>query len=970
MDPLSITAAVAGFLSLAGQIATTLKDYVDSVRSAPEEVRSLYLEVKALSQVLENFVGFLTKDDLHRRNLESSCVLISAVQACKYRLEELGGQLADLSEACSKRKLPGWITRMRWPLNKDEVQQTIVALQRFTHIFQFSMVTKNYELMSRTSSAVLSQLDENRQKIQNVFSMLEGMSIELPADLQKQMTEISEIKTLVIELAQFNIKNAHKVSLGMRDVQERLQEDNAIDITTRNPTKDIKTSDRKRLKGTGNWFLLEPAFQTWSNGQSHDANIHPVLACSGNPGAGKSVICSLVFDYLEKQFLSEQQACVACLYCDYQNDKIQTPVNMIGVLLKQVILELNTSRLLDADTISTLKRHLNARKGIDLEEGCRLLGETIKQLRSSQPDTIRIFFTTRPHIKWEELVKRNPAIGSLDHICLKARQEDIRIYITHEIDVNQDEECMNENLRRDILDTIVANSDGMFLLAALQIQTVLDETTIRRRRDALHNMPMKLETAFESTISRIMNQKPQRSKQAMAVLKWVFLAKRPLTMIELRHALSVTIDPSTIQAGKLAISYDQIVDWENFPSEKSLIDWCLGLIIIDEETSTVRLVHKSLHDHLTQLHDNGSIFPDGHSEIAYTCLQYMSYSDDQYEMDSSKPAGDSYSINLNRISTGLRSEFLSPFNDRYGKSNQDIVKHEYIRTNQIHLRLQFAISYGLENIFTKLLAASSPSIDHDFRLGGSTMLLQASRVGNDGIVRILLEKGVNINLADSKSMTALSWAAKHGHDSVVKLLLRAHGIDVESKEFRGRTAFSLACGNDHYSVVKLLLQANGIDINSKDNCGRTAFLWASLKGNDSVVELLLQTHGIDINSKDNRGRTAFSWACGTGRYSVAKLLLQANAIDVNSLDKSGETALSRASQRGFHSVVQLLLQADGIEVNSTDNSGRTALWWASHFGRDSVVELLLQTNGIDIDSKDNGGRTALSCASFKGHDSV
>ncbi|KAI5810767.1 hypothetical protein BZA77DRAFT_360616 [Pyronema omphalodes] len=28
------------------------------------------------------------------------------------------------------------------------------------------------------------------------------------------------------------------------------------------------------------------------------------------------------------------------------------------------------SRLLDADTISTLKRHLNAQKGVDLEEGC------------------------------------------------------------------------------------------------------------------------------------------------------------------------------------------------------------------------------------------------------------------------------------------------------------------------------------------------------------------------------------------------------------------------------------------------------------------------------------------------------------------------------------------------------------------------------------------------------------------------
>lgn len=75
-------------------------------------------------------------------------------------------------------------------------------------------------------------------------------------------------------------------------------------------------------------------------------------------------------------------------------------------------------------------------------------------------------------------------------------------------------------------------------------------------------------------------------------VKWIFLTQRPLPVIELRRALSVTIDPDKMQAGKLPLVSDETVDWDNLPSEDSLTDWCLGLVIIDEDTSTVRLLHK------------------------------------------------------------------------------------------------------------------------------------------------------------------------------------------------------------------------------------------------------------------------------------------------------------------------------------------------------------------------------------------
>jgi ankyrin repeat protein len=330
-------------------------------------------------------------------------------------------------------------------------------------------------------------------------------------------------------------------------------------------------------------------------------------------------------------------------------------------------------------------------------------------------------------------------------------------------------------------------------------------------------------------------------------LKWTFLAKRPLTVSELRHAISISIDPSTILPGKLPLAYDRTLDWENFPSGKSLIDWCLCLVIIDEETHTVRLVHKSLHDYLTLLHDNGGIFPNGHSEIAYTCLQYMCFNDDEHEInplekhvtedikdlrrarfclldyatknfgyhlhDQSSCTTDMINglfpdtMNLNCLSTGLRSEFLDPF----GRSDGNYSDHEYISTMQIHLRIQFAISCGLENVFINHIDASNQSIDVNNKLRGSTMLLQASRIGHEGIVRILLERNVDVNLGDRDGWPALSWASEKGHDAVVKLLLQAEGIDINSKDDEGRTALSYALPRNKTSTAQLLLTAGAID---------------------------------------------------------------------------------------------------------------------------------------------------------------
>jgi hypothetical protein len=133
-------------------------------------------------------------------------------------------------------------------------------------------------------------------------------------------------------------------------------------------------------------------------------------------------------------------------------------------------------------------------------------------------------------------------------------------------------------------------------------------------------MPRKLDDAFQATIERIGRQSSAKSTQAMEILKWAYLSKTQLAIIELRHVLA-TIHTTTDSLGLTAL-----------PFENSLIECCYGLIVIDRETSSVRLVHKSLQDFFDQKFNDMELFETGHCDVARTCLKYLSFND--YTMTS------------------------------------------------------------------------------------------------------------------------------------------------------------------------------------------------------------------------------------------------------------------------------------------------------------------------------------------------
>jgi ankyrin repeat protein len=99
-------------------------------------------------------------------------------------------------------------------------------------------------------------------------------------------------------------------------------------------------------------------------------------------------------------------------------------------------------------------------------------------------------------------------------------------------------------------------------------------------------------------------------------------------------------------------------------------------------------------------------------------------------------------------------------------------------------------------------------------LGGNEALLVAAvRGGNLNTIRLLLKNKVNVNIPDSKSITALHAAAEIGHISILKLLIN-NKADVNAETEDGTTVLKRAFISQNIDAIKLLvnLKANALPI--------------------------------------------------------------------------------------------------------------------------------------------------------------
>ena len=150
-----------------------------------------------------------------------------------------------------------------------------------------------------------------------------------------------------------------------------------------------------------------------------------------------------------------------------------------------------------------------------------------------------------------------------------------------------------------------------FLLVSLIMDAVLEDATIHQRRQTLHKMTngFGLDDAYHTTFGRIREQKGNKAKIGMEALMWVSRSQRLLKVPELCHALAVEVGTTDLNV-------------HNIPSIRTLLSCTLGLVTIDEQESTVRLVHFTLQEYFAA-HPN--LFITTHSMMAEICLTYLHF---------------------------------------------------------------------------------------------------------------------------------------------------------------------------------------------------------------------------------------------------------------------------------------------------------------------------------------------------------
>jgi len=154
-------------------------------------------------------------------------------------------------------------------------------------------------------------------------------------------------------------------------------------------------------------------------------------------------------------------------------------------------------------------------------------------------------------------------------------------------------------------------------------------------------------------------------------------------------------------------------------------------------------------------------------------------------------------------------------------------------------------------------------------------LLDACKNGNLETVKKLTEstfssKGVDVNVKDSLGRTALAWASHNGYTEIVKILIEK-GVNVnEPSGSKKARALLLAALNGDFLTTKLLIES-GANVNDSDIEGVTAIGAAANNGHKSIVELLIKNNA-NINVRDMNGVTPIEVASSCGYYEIVELL--------------------------------------------------------------------------------------------------
>lgn len=235
-----------------------------------------------------------------------------------------------------------------------------------------------------------------------------------------------------------------------------------------------------RESGTGNWFFSTEQFKTW-NSTSKQA-----LFCEGIPGAGKTILTSIVVDHLTSKYQNDPSIGIAYIYCNYQRQNEQTVDQLLASLLKQLagkwpslpqhVIDLHDTHAKRRtrpgveDIVTSLDRavlgHSQIFILIDALDEYGATGDSrirfLQQIgRLRQQFKLNVFMTSRFDSSVTSQIEK--FFEGVMRIEIRADREDIQTYVRCKLDILPPTVYERPDLQNDIIDGITDSVDGMYV---------------------------------------------------------------------------------------------------------------------------------------------------------------------------------------------------------------------------------------------------------------------------------------------------------------------------------------------------------------------------------------------------------------------------------------------------------------------------------------------------------------------------
>lgn len=438
MDPLSLSASIAGLISLADPVFRAVFKYARAVKDARNDVQALadeisglitiLLSLRALSLDLES-EGDPFDPALSAHHLHHFAKVISKIEQ---RVNKATGSF-------NRSKLDGVIRRLKWPFSASETKELLDDLSR----------------QKATITMALSA--ESMRKVQLILSKDTELGKEVSAIAQAVMRV--EINT----------------QIAIEDTQQRIL-DYFMKIS---PQPNLEMSIKLRHPMTGLWLTESPNFTYWMESPGSK------LWLSGIPGAGKTVLAGAVIQKALARSYTLDDIGVGFFFCDYKTRITWDPVNILGALASQLARQKNEAFTILKDYYDTIHPQRGLPQTPDADELRSIIGQMselfsqmiivvdgLDECDENTEDVVDVLLelaTYNSTISMALLSRNHDNIryrlqSDFTHCSIAAHTNDVSLYVGAELDQRiraKRLQLSSDAMRDEITETLIKRAGGM-----------------------------------------------------------------------------------------------------------------------------------------------------------------------------------------------------------------------------------------------------------------------------------------------------------------------------------------------------------------------------------------------------------------------------------------------------------------------------------------------------------------------------